>query len=130
MATDFTQLITEIASSYRLRPALVIGQVEHESGGNPFAIGDGGLALGLLQVHPGACKDVGADWSALHAAIDAGDETKAAAMGLHAGCAYLAKMMKLMGGDEAWALACYNQGPTMILKAKLYAEAVARLEPR
>lgn len=124
--TDFSGLIATVAAKHGLPAALVSADVQHESGGNAFAIGDDGLAVGLMQVHPAACTEVGANWQAIHDAITSRNEIVAATLGLEAGCAYLAKMMGLFG-DQAWALGAYNQGETVIRRAKAYADAVAEI---
>lgn len=92
---------------------LIAGVVQKESGGNPLAMGDGGLALGLMQIHPGAAKDIGLDWNALRKAIETGDAEKAAELGIEA-VAYLALMLKEAHQDSRLALAAYNQGPSII----------------
>ena len=126
---DLPTLAQNAGDKYGLRPALILADIQHESAGNPFAIGDGGLALGLMQVHPAACSEMGNDWNALKAAIDARDEETAARLGIDFGCAYLGKMLRLMGGDEAWALGSFNQGESVIGRAHGYAVAVLALIP-
>jgi len=121
------QGIADNSTKYGVRPQLIRADIMHESGGNALAVGDGGLALGPMQVHPAACQEVGVDWHAIQAAIAAGDEPTAARLGIEAGVAYLAKMLKLMGWDEAWALGAFNQGETVIGKARSYATAVIDL---
>lgn len=39
-------------------PALIAAMMAVESGGNPSMIGDGGRALGVLQIHEGVVYDV------------------------------------------------------------------------
>lgn len=124
--SDFTNLIQAASAKYGVRADLIAAVVQKESGGNPFAIGDGGAALGLMQVHRGAAQDVGMSWDELHQAIMAKDEQKAASLGIEIGAAYLAKMLKLAHGDESLALMAYNQGPGVISKAKAYADAVEK----
>src|SRR5690348_1066218 len=102
--SDFTTLIQAASAKYGVRADLIGALIQKESGGNPFAIGDGSQALGLMQVHRGAAQDVGMSWDDLHAAIVAKDEQKAAALGIEIGTAYLAKMLKMAGGDESLAL--------------------------
>lgn len=121
--------IATAAAKYGLTPDLVMADVKHESDSDPFAIGDGGMALGLMQVHPGAAEDVGGDWHGLLAAINAKDEATAVSMGLDIGVAYLAKMMRLFANDQKLALMAYNQGPTVISRANAYATSVLTLIP-
>ena len=119
--------IAVVAARYALNTPLLTAQVQHESNFNPLAIGDGGLALGLLQIHPAAAQEMGKDWNAIKAAINAGDAETAATLSLDAGAAYLAKMLKLFNGDQKWAMAAYNQGETVISRAYSYANAVLAL---
>lgn len=115
----FDDIIAAAAAKYGVPAALISAVIQHESGGNPDAVGDGGQALGLMQMHPAAAAQVGADWYALK------DPAKA----IPAGTAYLAIMLKSFGGDIAWALGAYNQGPGVMGKAKHYADAVKALLP-
>ena len=123
----FETEISVAASKYSVDASLIQAQVQHESNFDPFAIGDGGAALGLMQVHSGAAQDVGGDWNALLRTIQAGDEAAAVAMGLDIGVAYLSKMLKLFDGSQWLALMAYNQGPTVINRANSYAAAVFAL---
>lgn len=124
----YAEIIAPAAARYGLDPKLVTAQIIHESGGDPFAVGDGGKALSVLQVHLEACTDLGraADWSRLEACI-AGKDPAALVLGLDLGCAYLARMMHRFGGSAADALMAYNQGPTVIGQAVAYRNAVLGL---
>jgi len=110
---NLDSLIATASSKYGVPADLIAGVIHRESGGNPLAVGDGGLALGLMQIHPGAAKDIGLDWPALQDAIKAGDAEKAAELGIEA-VAYLALMLKEANQDSRLALAAYNQGPSII----------------
>jgi soluble lytic murein transglycosylase-like protein len=114
------------AKKYDLDVALICAQVKLESNGDPLSVGDGGRALGVLQIHLEACKDLGRgdDWHALHGLILAEEAEEAAGLGMDLGCAYLLRMLTMFHGDVAWALAAYNQGPTVIRHAKQYSDAV------
>jgi len=129
----FDDLIAAACADAQIAIPLVRADIQHESSWNALAVGDGGAALGLMQVHRIAAEDVGmaADWDALKAAIDAQDQTTAATLGLQIGTAYLAKMLMEFGGSEAWGLAAYNQGPTVVRAFRLaqrYAETVIALK--
>lgn len=123
----YEDLIAAAAASTGLRAGLIAADIEHESGGDALAIGDGGQALGLMQVHWAACRDIGGDWEQLLQLIHTGQTDQAAALGIEYGTKYLAKMLKAAGGDERLALMMYNQGPTVILRAKTYADTVLAL---
>lgn len=105
--------------AYGIRPELLAALIAHESGGDPNAVGDGGLAVGLCQMHPNACHDVGADWTQMR-------DPRASIL---AGAAYLARMAAQCGGKEDWALGAFNQGPTVIGRALGYAAKVLALIP-
>jgi soluble lytic murein transglycosylase-like protein len=120
--------IAAAASKHGVPLPLLTAQVAHESNFDPFAIGDGGEALGLLQVHPGAASDVGGNWAILKAAISNKDEALAVQLSLDIGAAYLAQMLTLFEDDPKLALMAYNQGPTVISRALRYAKAIINSE--
>lgn len=45
--------IAAVATSYGVNPALAEADAQHESGGNPYSIGDSGSSFGLFQLHQG-----------------------------------------------------------------------------
>jgi len=51
--------IQKYAEERHISPALLMAMVKQESGFNPNAIGDGGLAIGYMQVHWDAAYDAG-----------------------------------------------------------------------
>lgn len=116
----FEDLIAAASSKYGVRAALIAAVIQHESGGDPNAVGDNGLAHGLMQMHPSAAQTVGADYSKLFDPATAID----------AGTAYLAFCIKHCGGDEIWGVAAFNQGPTVIGRARAYVGAVMALIPQ
>lgn len=117
---QWSGLIAAAAAASGVRAELIEAVIEHESAGQPDAVGDGGLAKGLMQMHPQAAQDVGVRWA------DLGDPATA----INAGAAYLARMLALFGGDETWALAAYNQGPGVMRKGWLYAQIVRGVEAK
>lgn len=126
----FDDLIKASCTEFSAPVPLVRAQIQHESQWNPLTVGDGGKALGLMQVHRIAAEDVGmaAEWDDLQHVIEAQDSDRAALLSIKIGCGYLAKMLKEFKGAEAWAVAAYNQGPTVIAAAKRYAETVMALK--
>jgi len=134
---NLDSLIATASSKYGVPADLIAGVVHRESGGDPLAVGDGGLALGLMQIHPGAAKDIGLDWNALRKAIEAGDAEKAAELGIEA-VAYLALMLKETHGNQRLALCAYNQGPSVIRnqtseaakKGFAYADSILKTLPK
>ncbi len=109
-------MIAAAATRHGVRPELLRALVQHESNFDPGAIGDGGRAVGLCQMHPEACSDVGADWTHMRhpgAALDAG-------------ASYLAVMLDEFE-TERTALAAYNGGPGTMRHgpgARYYEQAV------
>lgn len=110
----FEPFIQAASAKYGIRPELIRAQIMHESAGDPNCIGDNGNAIGLLQIHKAAAFEMGFSWNDL----------KDPAKNIDCGVGYLAKQMKAMGGNEEWALAAFNQGPTVIGRAKHYADAI------
>jgi soluble lytic murein transglycosylase-like protein len=122
----YASQIAAAATQHGIDAKLGAAVVQHESNGNPFAIGDGGRAVGLMQMHLEAAQDLhmSDEWAKLHAAVITEEEESAVTLALDLGFAYLARMIGLFKGDIAWALAAYNQGPTVITAAHNYAMAV------
>lgn len=100
--TTWDAEIARACSLHHLRPSLLKALIWHESRFNPNAVGDGGAARGLCQMHAAAAKDVGADWERL---FDP-------ALAIQAGAAYLGNQVKRFP-DELKALMAYNQGPSV-----------------
>lgn len=117
MTGPFDDLIAAAALKYDVPGSLIAAIIEHESQGNPDAVGDNGVAHGLMQMHPSACTEVGADW----------DEMFDPAKAIDAGAAYLRWNYDRLH-DWTWALAAYNRGITVILAGKTYADKVLALE--
>lgn len=93
--------IVAASKLYAIPQIIIAAIIARESGGNPSAIGDDGLAKGLMQMHPNAAKDIGADWRQL-------DDP---AYAIDAGTRYLARQMKLLNSKNLlWAISAYNQG--------------------
>lgn len=99
---EFDALIAKYVDLHRpLRASLLKAVIWQESNFNPQAIGDGGAARGLCQMHREACTDVGANFDKLF------DPESAIA----AGAAYLGNMIKEFQTDVK-ALMAWNQGPS------------------
>jgi len=97
---ELEAMIAAAATRHGIRPELLRALVQHESGFDPNAVGDGGRARGLCQLHPEACSDVGANW--LHMFNPAAN--------LDAGASYLAVMLDEFESERT-GLAAYNGGP-------------------
>lgn len=104
---------------YKLPDGLLRALIRHESNDDPAAVGDSGLARGLCQMHPTACETVGKDYS----------RQAEPEVAIASGAAYLGWCYGIMQ-DWDWALAAYNQGPTVIARGLHYAETVKALVGR
>src|SRR5579864_7051551 len=113
---QYADLVAQASAATGVRPELIDAVITHESNWNPDAVGDGGLARGLGQMHPAACATVGASYDGMFDPVQA-------IPGL---VAYLAFCIKHMGGERLGVMA-YNQGPTVIGRAIAYAAAVFAL---
>ena len=51
--------VQKYAEERHISPALLMAMIRQESGINPNAIGDGGLAIGYMQIHWDAAYDAG-----------------------------------------------------------------------
>lgn len=120
MTYPYQSLIATYAALESIKdPHLIAALIKNESNFNPNSIGDSGLAIGLGQLHPAACTAVGADWKQMQ------DPEK----NIKATCAYFALMLKICSNDIPWALAAYNQGPTVISRGRGYSRRVLGLLP-
>jgi len=110
-------MIAAAAERHGIRPELLRAIVQHESNFDENAIGDGGKARGLMQMHGGAASDMGVDWEKLFNP----------ALALDAGAAYLAWLITELQ-DERTAVAAYNGGLSTMRHgsgARFYDQAVA-----
>ena len=101
IASTYADAISTASAAYGVPQPLIVGVIARESGGDPNAVGDGGQARGLMQMHPAAAQDAGGNWDDLF------DPSVAINLGTH----YLAQQLARFGGDETLALVAYNQGP-------------------
>jgi len=134
--TFYADVINEASQTYGVRVPLIIAQITQESNGDATAVGDGGKAYGLMQMHAAAASDVGVNWSDLKPADD-GDLPRAARLQILAGVQYLRMQLDRFNGDERMALIAYNQGasvaanghghPAQFAAGARYADAVLHL---
>ena len=106
LPTIYDDLIAKACALHHIRPTLLKALIWHESRFDPRAVGDGGRALGLCQMHREAATDVGAEWATLNQPGPA----------IAAGAAYLANQLKRFGSDVKGLMA-YNQGPSVAERA-------------
>jgi soluble lytic murein transglycosylase-like protein len=112
----FAEYINEASQLYSVRVPLIIAQITQESNGDPKAVGDGGRAYGLMQMHRAAASDVGINWQDLQP-VDDSDVPRAARLQILAGVHYLRLQLDRFGGDERQALIAYNQGASIVTGA-------------
>lgn len=117
-AAQLDPLVAQYATKWGVRPSLLRAVIMHESGGDPSVTGDGGQAIGLMQMHPAAALSVGVEWAKLRGNPE---------LQVDAGAHYLANQLARFQSD-LWALAAYNQGPTVIGRGKTYAQSVLEIE--
>src|SRR5258708_39561138 len=97
---ELEAMIAAAATRHGVRPELLRALVQHESNFDPGAIGDGGRAGGLCQLHSEACADVGSNWHHM----------KNPAANLDTGAAYLALLMNEFESERT-AVAPLQRGP-------------------
>lgn len=93
----WNQYAQEYGREYGVSPSLILGDIEEESGGNPYATSRAG-AEGLMQLEPGTASSLGVT------------NPYSAKQNIKGGTEYLAEMYKRFGN---WtdALGAYNAGP-------------------
>lgn len=96
---DVESQVIEDAQKKGIDPQIAYNQAQEESGFNPNAVGDGGQAVGVLQMHPAAAQEVG---------VTDRTDTAQNISGSHD---YLNKYTKKYGGDVRQGLMAYNWGP-------------------
>lgn len=94
--------IDRIAGEYGLDEEIIRAVIKIESGGDPDAIGDGGEAIGLMQIQPRWHK-------ARMERLGVTDLTDPE-QNVLVGCDYLAELLTKYGGDYTAALTAYNAG--------------------
>ncbi|MCS7241156.1 MAG: lytic transglycosylase domain-containing protein [Candidatus Caldatribacterium sp.] len=99
-SSSFEEIIEECARKYGISPALVRKLIAVESGGNPKAVSPKG-AVGLMQLMPETCKDLGIS--------DPFDVRQ----NIEGGVRYLRGLLDRFGSLEL-ALAAYNAGPARV----------------
>lgn len=98
------------ASRYGVPPDLAVAVARQESSMNPAAVGDGGQAIGVFQLHEAAARDMGVNRYDLQGNIQGG-------------VSYLAHQYRTFG---SWplALAAYNAGASNVAAGRGYAESI------
>jgi murein DD-endopeptidase MepM/ murein hydrolase activator NlpD len=98
LTLTYWPIITRLAPTFNLDPALVASVIQRESSGDPKCLSSSG-AIGLMQLMPENVQD--------YAVQDPYDP----AQNIRGGMAQLADYLKLYKGDLHKGLTAYNQGP-------------------
>lgn len=101
---------------------LVLAVVRKESSGDPRAVGDAGVSLGLMQVQKATARELG---------ITDPERLFDPPVALLAGSTYLARQLARYSGRVAHAVAAYNAGSARFTQAERfinqgYVDAVLR----
>lgn len=104
-SSNITQIIADAAAQAGIDPNLAIAVAVQESSLNPNAVNPASGAMGLFQLMPATAASLGV--------ADPMDPVQNAG----GGCAYLAQMLSMFGGDTSKALGAYNWGPGNLKKA-------------
>lgn len=105
----------EIAQRAGVNPALALAVMTQESGGDPEAVGDGGQALGLFQLHEAAATDVGLDAT----------QRENPLLNISGGVQYLKQLQDRYDGDLQKTLQAYNGGMGNVDAGSVSPEAAA-----
>lgn len=115
---SWDDIITATAKAQGVNPSLALAVANRESSLNPDAVGDGGKAIGMFQLHPGAATDTGTE--------DRSDPLQ----NIQGGVKYLKQLSDRYKGDVSKALMAYNGGMEAVdagtpsAQAQAYATAV------
>lgn len=94
----YDPIVEKASRDYQVPKQFIYALIYHESGGNPYAIGDGGRSRGLMQLHDPTREKLGLSKK------DAHDPAKA----IPAGARYLREQYDLFGKDPVAAISAYN----------------------
>lgn len=116
---EWEDIISDFAKRDGIAPSLALAVANKEARDpktgklNPFAVGDGGQAIGLFQLHPGAAKDT--DTEHRENPIE----------NIRGGVRYLKQLNARYKGDVAKTLQAYNGGMDNVDKGTVSPEAQA-----
>ena len=109
-STAYSEHISEASSEYNISPMLIRSVIQAESSGNPRAKSSVG-AVGLMQImEKGALAEVNQKYETEYTIEDMTNPQK----NIEVGTAYLKILLDKFGGNEKFALAAYNAGPTKV----------------
>jgi soluble lytic murein transglycosylase len=119
----FDAAIERAARESGVDPNLVRALCAAESGGNPRARSDKD-ARGLLQLTPGTAVE---EAKRIGAPTPSASDLFEPAVNVRLGTSYLARLLKQFDGEEAFAIAAYNAGPTPVKRWRARAPDVDAL---
>lgn len=114
----YAEMIVDAATEFRKDPLVVARVALAESDLNPKAIGDGGWAIGVMQVHTRW-------WVGVVPFVKSANDLRDARTNIRAGAWILRHYADKCGGDVEAYLACYNGGEKPNQQARAYATRVA-----
>lgn len=117
-------LVDASAREFSLDPNLLRGLIAVESSGNPDAISRTG-AIGLMQLMPATAKEQA---ERLRIKDYAEARLREPALNVRLGAFYLARLLKRFDGQESFALAAYNAGPSRVQRWRARAPDVGAAE--
>ena len=113
----YAELIVDAAAEFRKDPMIVARVALAESGLNPGATGDGGRAIGIMQIHARW-------WVNTVPFVKSAKDLRDPRTNIRAGAWILRHYADLCGEEQAAYLACFNGGPKPNEQAKLYAKRI------
>lgn len=114
----YAELIVDAAAEFRKDPMVVARVALAESGLNPKAIGDGGQAIGIMQIHARW-------WVGTVPFVKSAADLRDPRTNIRAGAWILRHYADTCGEIEEIYLACYNGGERPNEQARQYAKRVA-----
>jgi len=112
------------AREFAVDANLLRGLIAAESSGDPDAVSRAG-AIGLMQLMPATARE---EAERLRIEDYADERLTDGALNVRLGAAYLARLLKRYGGEEPYALAAYNAGPTRVSRWRTAAPGLAPRE--
>lgn len=120
-------LVTPVANTYGISPALIIAVITQESGGNANALSGAG-AIGLMQIMPQTAVYIASQLKLPTSQID--QELEQPTTNVEMGTWYLSQLLNTFNGNTELALAAYNAGPGAVqYLTNHYGNSFGAIEP-
>lgn len=114
----YAEMIVDAATEFQKDPIVVARVALAESSINPMAVGDGGKAIGIMQVHTRW-------WVGTVPFVRSASDLRDARTNIRAGAWILRHYAGLCGAEPEAYLACYNGGERPNERARAYGRRVA-----